>query len=158
MTIEEKLISRTKENKDGCWEWQGALRNGYGAIKIDSKLWGAHRLSYTTFNGIIPNNLYVCHACDNPKCINPNHLFACTGSQNMLDAKSKGRLVVPVGVHYKIGHIPVNKEFSNDTAAAIRAYTVVNPTSKLRDVAKLFKVKYQFVRDLRRKTRKLYTS
>lgn len=77
---------------DSCWEWQGHMyRCGYGQIKVKRKSWAAHRLSYSHFVGPIPEGLYVCHRCDNKKCVRPDHLFIGTHQDNMDDMKSKSR-------------------------------------------------------------------
>lgn len=84
----------------GCWLWQGARKNGYGVLaKPRTKLrFYAHRLSFTLHKGEIPDGLYVCHHCDNPQCVNPEHLFLGTNADNMRDASLKGRLKKP---HFK---------------------------------------------------------
>lgn len=87
-----KLI--TKNNKTGCWEWTGYLGRGYGIIcegGFQGKLIPAHRLSWSIHNGQIPKGMFICHRCDNPKCVNPEHLFVGTQKDNMHDASIKGR-------------------------------------------------------------------
>lgn len=87
-----KLISGVKKRKNGCWEWQkGRFQYGYGAIVIGKKTMGTHRVSWMVFRGKIPKGVCVCHACDNPPCCNPSHLFLGSTSDNTKDAAAKGR-------------------------------------------------------------------
>jgi len=75
----------------GCWLWSGyTMPNGYGHFSIGTKSHLAHRVSYLYFKGQ-PGNLYVCHKCDNPYCVNPEHLFLGTHQDNIRDMVSKGR-------------------------------------------------------------------
>lgn len=77
---------------NGCLEWSRRLhKDGYGEISYRRKYWLAHRLAWFLCNGEIPYGMCVCHKCDNPKCIDPSHLFLGTHSQNMNDMKIKGR-------------------------------------------------------------------
>ncbi len=79
-----------------CWEWQANLNNkGYGTCKINGKLTSAHRVSYQIAYGLLPEKIHVLHKCDNPKCINPYHLFSGTHQDNMDDKKLKGRAKRP---------------------------------------------------------------
>lgn len=75
-----------------CWEWQrGCFSTGYGAFWIDRKLTGSHRYLYKQLHGNIPTEMYVCHSCDNRKCVNPNHFWLGTIRDNNLDMRKKGR-------------------------------------------------------------------
>lgn len=73
----------------GCWEWPGRRDRKLGYAQVGSKK--GHRLAYELFNGPIPPGLHVCHKCDNPPCMNPEHLFAGTAKDNMQDKVKKGR-------------------------------------------------------------------
>ena len=83
------LINETTD----CWEWQNATNNiGYGMFRwATGKMRTAHRVSYELFNGPIPDGMAVCHKCDNPKCVNPKHLWVGTLKQNAQDMVAKGR-------------------------------------------------------------------
>ena len=76
----------------GCIEWR-LYRNsaGYGHVRVRSKLWLVHRFVYTKFFGEIPEGLIVMHRCDNPSCINPEHLNLGSHLLNVLDKEAKGR-------------------------------------------------------------------
>lgn len=81
-------ISKT----DGCWKWLASKdRDGYGNFKIDGKVFRAHRISFELFNGEIPPGKLVCHTCDTPNCVNPDHLFLGTDLDNSNDKIAKGR-------------------------------------------------------------------
>lgn len=83
---------------NGCWNFTGAKqRNGYGQLRVNYKRWFAHRLSWTVHHGEIPKDnsyfktMHVLHTCDNPACINPDHLYLGTHSDNMKDRNNRGR-------------------------------------------------------------------
>ncbi len=76
-----------------CWIWTGKVDGlGYGVIRDNHVQWKVHRYSYTLNIGPIPSGLEICHKCDNPSCVNPNHLWADTHKNNMRDCYNKGRM------------------------------------------------------------------
>ena len=77
---------------DGCWLWTGAKSPlGYGKFYLPDGTTQAHRFSWTLVNGPVPHGMYICHHCDNPPCVNPNHLFIGDHYDNMADMSIKGR-------------------------------------------------------------------
>jgi HNH endonuclease len=90
--LEGKILSRVVRAST-CWVWTGSKnKKGYGHICIGAgQIELAHRTSYRTFCGPIPDGLCVLHHCDNPVCLNPTHLFIGTQIDNINDCVSKGR-------------------------------------------------------------------
>lgn len=94
-TTEEASIffwSRTKKTGTGCWEWAGyRTAAGYGQLTENGVQKYAHRTAWEKIKGPIPDGLFIIHVCDNPPCINPNHLRAATPQENSKDMVSKSR-------------------------------------------------------------------
>lgn len=85
-------------NEDGCWIWRGTKNSaGYGCITHKSRSTFAHRFSAEFLANLKIENLYVCHKCDVKNCVNPDHLFVGTASDNNQDSFDKGRRFMPVG-------------------------------------------------------------
>jgi len=80
---------------DGCWIWTGCLaKKGYGKIFLggtNGPVALAHRVAWTLENGPIPSGMFVCHRCDNPPCVRPDHLFLGDCMANLSDMRAKGR-------------------------------------------------------------------
>jgi hypothetical protein len=74
-----------------CWEFQSLKTDGYGQIWVNGRMMLAHRVAYELEHGSIPEGLDALHHCDNPCCINPEHLFLGTKADNVADMVAKGR-------------------------------------------------------------------
>ena len=93
-TLIERLLEKIEINQyTNCWEWRAGKNNlGYGMIRDEKRMRTAHRVSYEEHNQtVIPSNLVVMHSCDNPACVNPQHLSLGTRSDNTQDMIKKGR-------------------------------------------------------------------
>ena len=90
-----------------CWNWTELLtNNGYGQFSIKGKAVRAHRWIFQRVFGELPKDILVCHKCDNPKCVRPDHLFAGTSQDNNIDTVKKQRYVSAnaMKTHCKRGH------------------------------------------------------
>lgn len=99
-----------------CWEWLGVIRpDGYGQYGKPKRM--AHRLSWEHHRGPIPDGMNVCHRCDNPPCVNPDHLFLGTQADNLKDMTEKGRRAKPYDRH---GEKNPKATMTRETAELIR--------------------------------------
>lgn len=94
-----RLLKYVAQQPNGCWHWTGAKdRYGYGRVsKVSYGESLAHRALYSHLKKPIATGLYLCHRCDNPQCVNPEHMFEGTQADNLRDAQRKGR---------RLGEIP----------------------------------------------------
>lgn len=91
MVDKQKFWERI-EKSDGCWNWTAAKsKAGYGQIRSKGITYYAHRLMWEELYGKIPKGYYICHHCDNPACVRPEHLFLGTSKDNHQDCMRKGR-------------------------------------------------------------------
>lgn len=143
--------------KPGCWDFESSKdRDGYHryAVKLEGSTKyihrGAHRLMMIIQGHEIPPGYVVCHHCDNPSCINPEHLFIGTPADNNLDKKLKGRDRAPKGERQAQASI------TDDIARKIKAEAVVgwrvgyNNGSNVSEIAKKYGVKRELVRRIAR--------
>ena len=97
MTPDERFTSYISVPADpaACHEWTGGRdSHGYGIARIGSVLVRAHRYAWARVNGPIPAGMVICHRCDNPPCVNLNHLWLGTQRDNIRDAQDKGRFPI----------------------------------------------------------------
>jgi len=87
------MMKHYTKRSEGCWEWTGPTNpRGYGVATVDNKSIGAHRLALKLSGVDVPDGKDVCHSCDNPSCVNPEHLWVGSRRQNLADARDKKRL------------------------------------------------------------------
>lgn len=90
--VKKWLSSRYKIMPNGCWEWTGRTNFGYGMMKLDNKEISASRVTAFLYHGLIfGSGIHALHRCDNPPCINPDHIFLGTNLDNIKDRIAKGR-------------------------------------------------------------------
>jgi hypothetical protein len=125
----------------GCWIWLGYKNpKGYGRINNGNRDVMAHRFSYELYVGPIPAGKIICHKCDNPSCVNPDHLWVGTDQENADDKVAKGRWV---GGDRK-GEAHAMARLSNEAVYAIRA-----DGRPLRSIAKQYGITRGYVRGIK---------
>lgn len=117
MIVKDRIIRDSfPEPNTGCWLWtRHCNHRGYGSISIKDRTYRASRASYEAFIGPIPEGGMVCHRCDTPQCVNPDHLFLGTCQDNVIDAVKKGRWA------HQIGEKNAQAKISEETAINVKA-------------------------------------
>jgi hypothetical protein len=137
------------DKTSGCWIWTGAKsKKGYGRFKFRGKLVSPHRFSWELRNGPIPkgegfHGTCVCHKCDNPRCVNPDHLFLGTHKDNMRDAIAKGRIVLGGARGERIGVSKLTDEKVKEIRNLYKSGEYA-----LRKLAEMYSVGYSTIRDI----------
>jgi hypothetical protein len=124
--------SKTKRAESGCVEWQGShVLHGYGVFRIPKTRRNitAHRWAWQERHGEIPAGMYVCHRCDNPKCVNVDHLFIGTPKDNAQDMISKGRRVIAPSPRMANGNAKLTDDDVNDIRT-FRSYFTIRQLAK----------------------------
>ena len=103
LSVAERFWTKVQKTESGCWEWQAAVGNGYGQIRISGRCCRAHVLSYEWAKGPIPEGLELDHLCLNKLCVNPEHLEAVTHQENMSRVAGMGQACAKK-THCKYGH------------------------------------------------------
>lgn len=123
LSREQRFLRRVLKT-ESCWLWIGQIDNrGYGALGEKGKNLKAHRVSWEIYRGEIPRGLVICHDCpsgDNPRCVNPDHLFIGTQADNTKDMDRKGRRGTTKGYKYNVdwsgeknGNAKINQEIAD---------------------------------------------
>ena len=140
----DRFVKKVKITANGCWEWQGCVfgkRGGYGMFRYQSKMVRAHRWLYQyVHNKSLEPNIFVCHTCDNPLCVNPSHLFEGTPQDNMTDKIKKGRQKNLKGVKHQ------NSRLTEQQVLDIR-----NDSRRAIDIAKKYNISKWYVYEIKSK-------
>jgi len=122
-----------------CWEWiRGKSSKGYGEFIYKNKSVLAHRASYLIYKGEISDEMFVCHTCDNRRCVNPDHLFLGTAQENTNDMIKKGRMLC--------GENTVLSKLTNEDVKEI--FNLRHKGEKYRDICKKFSIKKHTVYEI----------
>ena len=149
---------------DECWEWQASRKpKGYGQLFINYHSAHAHRMAYQLTYGAIPDGMFVCHACDNPPCCNPAHLWLGTHRDNSADMVRKGRQkrpkTPPARRPYAEYRAAVRGEpigrIANVSERDHRIYAAYQGGMQMTQIADLYGITYQRVSQIIRRVYRL---
>jgi hypothetical protein len=137
------MQTKTSIQENGCWLWLGFKRHdGYGLIWLNGKHQRAHRVAFEHRNGKVDPEAIICHRCDNPSCINPDHMFVGTTADNIRDCVVKKR--------HAFGERNGHAKLTSAQVAAIRANSIATHQA----LAEQFGVRQSTVSRIRAGTRR----
>ena len=137
----EDFYSRYTKPEEGCWIWTGyATTDGYGGFWYQNEYHRAHRFQYELVYGPIPPGMLVCHTCDNPLCVRPDHLFLGTVKENMEDAARKGRMSRHGGPGWPGGELHPSAKLTDEEVELIRQWWTEEDHLTQRELAEIFGV------------------
>lgn len=148
MTAKERFWAKVQKT-DGCWIWTGALRHGRPAFSMWPKVVTGYRFVWELTYGPIPDGLHVCHHCDNPACVRPDHLFVGTAADNLRDMGRKGRSAPQTKPHLFRGENNGHSKLTREQVEEIRA-TITGPRGSLTRVARKYGISVFHASDIRR--------
>lgn len=149
LKLTDKQLSRfmakvEKLEGDGCWLWTGSLdTKGYSQLRVNNMRLRGHRVAYVQFVEPIPDGMLVCHHCDVPRCVRPDHLFLGTNSDNMQDMLAKGR----ANYAEQVGGANRNARLNDEM---VREIIALFPTHNNKQIAALYGVSHGAVSLIRR--------
>jgi len=138
------IRERSSPIENGCWEWQRSITSdGYGQVSGNvTGISRAHRLSYVIFKGAVKSHEVVCHTCDNRRCVNPDHLFVGTHSDNRRDAIAKGR----IDIHASSAHANSFLRIPSDKVQEVLSSLAKG--EKRKDIAQRLQISRQSVNNI----------
>lgn len=127
-------LSVEMDPNGGCWLWSGATSSfGHGVTTHAGRPTRAHRRAYERWTGPVPDGLSVCHRCDVPQCVNPDHLFAGTQAENVADMMRKGRYDLGGRRWQKGSECPRAKLTEDDVKRVLAALASGRPQQDIAD-------------------------
>lgn len=147
------IKDRVQISDSGCWIWSGArkvCRRGthrYGWVTFKGKQMSAHRAVWILLHGEIETGKVICHRCDDPGCVNPDHLFIGTQADNVADMIRKGRKWIGSAVRKSDG-LPVRSKLSDSDVALVRSLRALGARQK--EIANKFNVSQSCISNILR--------
>lgn len=138
LDVKAHLLARSRTSSGGCIEFQGAKTSGYGYVNLGGKNYLTHRLAWMLYKGEIPEGMHVCHHCDNPPCMNVDHLFLGTDADNVADKIAKGRM--RWGTHPHKGELSPTSKLTE-----IQAREILVAEGRTKDISQRFGISRQVV-------------